>query len=127
MKLRVFICLLFFSASFLNSCAQKESKINGVSFVASRDTLYQNHIEPILDLKSNHASIMPFGFIKDLEHPKIKHNTDRQWFGERVSGAKQYIEKLQKNHIIKRDGAILIIKNVRYISDTAHGVDKVSD
>ncbi len=36
-------------------------------------------------------------------------------------------QKLQKNHIIKRDGAILIIKNVRYISDTAHGVEKVSD
>lgn len=99
MKLRVFICLLFFSTTFLNSCAQKESKINGVSFVASRDTLYQKHIEPILDLKSNHASIMPFGFIKDISHPEIKHNTDRQWFGERVSGSKQYIDKLQKNHI----------------------------
>lgn len=99
MKLRVFICLIFFSTAFLNSCAQKESKINGVSFVASRDTLYQKHIDPILDLKSNNASIMPFGFIRDLEHTEIKHNTDRQWFGERVSGSKQYIEKLQKNHI----------------------------
>jgi CRP-like cAMP-binding protein len=36
-------------------------------------------------------------------------------------------QKLQKNHIIKRDGAILIIKNVRYIRDTAQGIENISD
>lgn len=99
MNFRIFICVLLFSVSFLTSCAQKEGKINGVSFVASRDTLVQNHINPILSLNSNYAAIMPFGFIKNLEHPEIIYNTNRQWFGETNSGAKQYINKLQENNI----------------------------
>ncbi|MFT4800563.1 MAG: hypothetical protein ACI93N_000322 [Flavobacteriaceae bacterium] len=99
MNFRIFICILLFSVSFLTSCAQKETKINGVSFVASRDTLVQNHINPILSLNSNYAAIMPFGFIKNLEHPEIIYNTDRQWFGETNSGAKQYINKLQENNV----------------------------
>ncbi len=98
MNYRIFICFLFFGISIF-SCAQKESKINGVSFVASRDTLTQKHIKPILSLKSNSASIMPFGFIRDLEHPEIKYNSEKQWFGEKVSGAKHYIKELQKNKI----------------------------
>lgn len=98
MNYRIFIYFLFFGISIF-SCAQKESKINGVSFVASRDTLTQKHIKPILSLKSNSASIMPFGFIRDLEHPEIKYNSEKQWFGEKVSGAKHYIKELQKNKI----------------------------
>ena len=96
---RIITCLLLFNITFLTSCAQKESKINGVSFVASRDTLVQNHINPILSLNSNYVAIMPFGFIKNLEHPEIIFNTDRQWFGETNSGAKQYISKLQENKV----------------------------
>jgi len=99
MNFRIFICISFFSIPFLNSCAQKEGKINGVSFVASRDTLVQNHINPILSLNSNYAAIMPFGFIKNLEHPEIIYNINRQWFGETNSGAKQYINKFQENNI----------------------------
>ena len=99
MNFRIVICILFFSISFLTSCTQKEGKINGVSFVASRDTLVQNHINPILSLNSNYAAIMPFGFIKNLEHPEIIYNTNRQWFGETNSGAKQYINKLKENNV----------------------------
>ena len=42
---------------------------------------------------------MPFGFIRDLEHPDIIFNTGRQWFGETRDGAKQYIEALKKKNI----------------------------
>lgn len=98
MNYRLLICFLFFGTSIF-SCAQKNRKINGVSFVASRDTLTQKQIQPILNLKSNSASIMPFGFIRDLEHPEIKYNSDRQWYGEKLSGAKHYIKELQKNNI----------------------------
>ena len=99
MNFRIFICISFFSISFLNSCAQKEAKINGISFVASRDTLIQNHINPILSLNSNYAAIMPFGFIKNLEHPKLIFNSNSQWFGETNSGVKQYIHKLKENNL----------------------------
>ena len=84
------------------SCAMtspKVEKINGVSFVASRDQLNDAHIKPVTKVHANYASIMPFGFIRELAHPEIVFNTDRQWFGETRIGAKQYIESLNKHHI----------------------------
>lgn len=83
---------------FLSSCAMtsiKTEKINGVSFVASRDSISQKHVDPIIKLNANYASIMPFGFIRDLEHPEIVFNNDRQWFGETEIGSKQYIKALK--------------------------------
>ena len=76
-----------------------EEKINGVSFVASRDSIQYHHIEPLLDIHANYAAIMPFGFIRDLENPELHYNSNRQWFGETVSGSRQYIEELQAQNI----------------------------
>ncbi|HIC31712.1 MAG TPA: glycoside hydrolase, partial [Flavobacteriaceae bacterium] len=67
----------------------KIEKINGVSFVASRDSISEKHIKPVVNLNANYAAIMPFGFIKNLQHPEIIYNTDRQWFGETDKGVKQ--------------------------------------
>jgi hypothetical protein len=77
----------------------KSEKINGVSFVASRDSINQKHIDPIIHLNANYAAIMPFGFIRDLQHPEVIFNSDRQWFGETKTGVRQYIEVLKKQHI----------------------------
>ncbi|WP_308990932.1 glycoside hydrolase [Mariniflexile litorale] len=84
------------------SCAMtshKTEKINGVSFVASRDTINDVHIKPLLNIHANYAAIMPFGFIRELSHPEIVFNTERQWFGERAVGVKQYAENMKKNQI----------------------------
>ena len=98
--MRIIVAL---SALFLlNSCAMtsiKKEKINGVSYVASRDSIHQKHIDPILHLNANYAAIMPFGFIRDLQHPEVNFNSNRQWFGETKRGVKQYIETLKKDHI----------------------------
>ncbi|MEP3385078.1 MAG: glycoside hydrolase, partial [Flavobacteriaceae bacterium] len=89
-----FLCLLQFS------CASQEiEKINGVSFVSSRDEVKQGHIDPIINVQANYAAVMPFGFARTLSTPNIIFNTDRQWFGETRPGAKQYIKLLQKNGI----------------------------
>jgi menaquinone-dependent protoporphyrinogen IX oxidase len=83
------------------SCASQEAlkKINGVSFVASRDKATQEQVKDVLLVNANHAAVMPFGFIRDINSPEIIHNTDRQWFGETKAGAKQYIEVLHKNGV----------------------------
>jgi len=99
MKYKTFIISLFFCLTIITSCSQNEPKINGISFVASPKKVLQEHIAPVLNLNANHAAIMPFGFIKNLEHPEIIYNTNRQWFGETNSGAKQYINKLQENNV----------------------------
>jgi hypothetical protein len=76
-----------------------EPKINGVSFVASRVAVDTSHINPILSIHANAASIMPFGFIRDVNHPEVIYNSDRQWFGETKEGAEHYITELHNNGI----------------------------
>lgn len=84
------------------SCAtisHKIDKINGVSFVASRDSISDKNINPILNIHANYIAIMPFGFIKELTHPEIQFNSDRQWFGETKAGVKQYVVSLKKHDL----------------------------
>ncbi len=90
----LFLCLLQFSCA-----SQHIKKINGVSFVASGEAVAQENVDVLVAINANHAAIMPFGFIRDVNSPEILHNTDRQWFGETKKGAKQYIEMLHKNNI----------------------------
>lgn len=92
--------LLFLFILQLSCNGQKTlKKINGISFVASRDKATQKSIDPILKVNANYAAVMPFGFIRDINSPEIVFNTDRQWFGETKTGVAQYIDLLQKNAI----------------------------
>ena len=84
---------------FLMACSGQAEKINGVSFVAASEEADQSHVTPVKKVNANYAAVMPFGFIRNLEHPEIIHNTDRQWFGETRAGAKQYIQELRKADI----------------------------
>lgn len=95
MRLLVIVVLVF----IFQSCTAQDEKINGVSFVASREKINEKHTQPVVNVNANYAAIMPFGFIKNLAHPEIIHNTDRQWFGETGAGAKQYIQELNKKNI----------------------------
>lgn len=88
------LCLLQFSCN-----SQETEKINGVSFVGSREEVKQRHVNPVLNLQANYAAVMPFGFARTLDTPNIVFNTERQWFGETRRGAKQYIQLLQKNGV----------------------------
>lgn len=94
---KIGILLLFWIQISCNS--QEKEKINGVSFVAARVEVSQEHTQEVVDLNANHAAVMPFGFIQDLGSPEVVFNTDKQWFGETKQGAKQYIEMLHKNKI----------------------------
>lgn len=94
--------LTWFLVLALCSCSSKrtqEPKINGISFVASRDSISEAHIKPVVNLHANYAAVMPFGFIKNLNHPELIYNTDQQWFGETQAGVSQYIDALQKANI----------------------------
>ncbi|WP_303318242.1 glycoside hydrolase [Flavivirga abyssicola] len=97
--MKKFKLLITLSVLLLQSCTSQSKKINGISFVASREAVNQSHIKPVVNLNANYAAVMPFGFIKNLNHPDIVFNTNRQWFGETKEGAKQYIEELYKSNI----------------------------
>jgi len=81
------------------SCTSQTKKINAVSFVASSNAATQKNISHIKQINVNFAAVMPFGFIKSQDTPHIVHNTDNQWFGETVLGAKQYTNLLHENNI----------------------------
>lgn len=83
----------------LQSCKGQIDKINGVSFVASREPITKEHVDPVSNINANYAAVMPFGFIRDLNNPNISFNRDKQWFGETKVGTKQYIQELQKANI----------------------------
>jgi hypothetical protein len=97
MKALKLLFLLFIIG--IQSCKTQAIKVNGVSFVASREVVNDHHIQHVVNLNANFAAVMPFGFIKDLAQPNIVFNTKKQWFGETKAGAKQYIEVLTKKNI----------------------------
>ncbi len=90
----LFLCFLQFSCS-----SQIKEKINGVSFVASREEVAQEHVEEVLKIHANHAAVMPFAFTRNIHSPEVIFDTDRQWFGETKLGAKQYIGLLKMNGV----------------------------
>ncbi|WP_299767031.1 glycoside hydrolase [uncultured Dokdonia sp.] len=94
-KILFFIAFVFL---FQISTIQAQ-KINGISFVASRDKVTNEHVKPVVQVGANYAAVMPFGFIRALDNPTIVYNTERQWYGERREGAKDYIKLLQSNGI----------------------------
>ena len=90
----LFLCLLQFSCN-----GQKEPKVNGISFVASREKVDASNVAAVNEIHANYAALMPFGFIRSLDHPNISYNTDRQWFGETKAGVEQGVEMLEKGNI----------------------------
>ncbi|NRD19271.1 glycoside hydrolase [Winogradskyella eckloniae] len=97
--MKLYQYLVIFLSFAMHSCTSQSEKINGVSFVASRDIIDETNVNPIVEVNANYAAVMPFGFIRDLDHPNIQHNTNRQWYGETQPGTKQYIEELRKKEI----------------------------
>ena len=97
--MKLYKLLILFIIVIAQSCTSQVEKINGLSFVASPEAIDDSHTKPVVAVGANYCAIMPFGFIRDLKHPEIIHNTDRQWYGETRAGAKQYIEKLKKKNI----------------------------
>ena len=62
--------LLLTALLFLQySCKSQSKKINGVSFVASRDSISLTHITPVLQTNSNYVTLMPYSFIRNIETP----------------------------------------------------------
>ena len=91
-----FILTVLLVSFSLLVCAQK---INGVSLVASKDSITILHVKSVIDVNANYTALMPFGFIRELSSPKIRFNSKRQWFGEREQGIRQYAKELQHKGI----------------------------
>ena len=94
-KLLLIFCLAFFQFSFYG----QNKKINGISFVASRSAIDSKHVKPVLEVNGNYVALMPFGFFRDMENPKIIYNSNRQWFGETRKGLEHYAKEFKKSNV----------------------------
>jgi len=76
----------------------KNSKINGVSFVATNHKIESKHLTPVNKLNANWITVMPFGFLSK-DSPKVKYNSSYQWSGETLEGIKQTIKLAHSQNI----------------------------
>ena len=92
-----FIFPMILAFQVLTSCEAQAplEKINGISLVASRDTITAQSITPILNVNANTVAVMPFAFLEGLSSPELRFNMERQWYGERKEGARESIQLLQ--------------------------------
>ena len=67
--------------------------------MASGSAVDQTDVNPVKKVSANYVALMPFGFIKTLDTPKIRFNSNKQWFGETEKGVAQYAEQFKKNNI----------------------------
>ncbi|GAA4312603.1 glycoside hydrolase [Gramella aestuarii] len=74
-------------------------KYNGISLVASRDSLETGQLEPIIKVNANAVALMPYAFLRSTEEPELIYNIDRQWFGERLEGIEQAISVLRRKEL----------------------------
>lgn len=93
--------LLLSICLFLISCHAKppSEKINGISFVASRNEVKPEDLQPVLNVNANAIAVMPFAFMHGLDQPEISFNSERQWWGEREEGVKKTIAMAHEENL----------------------------
>jgi hypothetical protein len=74
-------------------------KINGISFVASKNAIDKTHVQPVVAISGNYVALMPFGFVKDIATPEVQYNSNEQWFGETKEGLEQYAAAFRESNI----------------------------
>ncbi|WP_299013150.1 glycoside hydrolase [uncultured Polaribacter sp.] len=94
--MNIFKGLLFFLLTFCFACNSQTKKINGISFVAARDSISKKHIIPVQKAQGNFVALMPYSYIRNIAIPKIEFNTHREWFGETENGLLQYGKEFKK-------------------------------
>lgn len=78
---------------------QRSPKMNGISLVASRDSILDTEVNYVVETEANYIALMPFGFLPDSQEPQLKFNINRQWFGERKEGIEHTISKLNERKL----------------------------
>ncbi|WP_340064575.1 glycoside hydrolase family 113 [Ascidiimonas aurantiaca] len=92
--------ILFFTTTLLlsgMSCSPKDvTKINGISFVGSRDKIEADAITPVTEVNANWSAVMPFAFSRSTTESNLMYNDKRQWWGEREEGAEETCRLLKQ-------------------------------
>lgn len=74
-------------------------KMNGVSYVGTKENILPAHITPVEKLGANYVSLMPFGYLDSIEDSKVRFDTSWQWKGETTAGIEAMIPLFQAVNI----------------------------
>ncbi|WP_298950214.1 glycoside hydrolase [uncultured Nonlabens sp.] len=78
--------LILLSAFSCLSQTPRSTKINGISFVATRDTVKESSITPLKKYHANYAAVIPYAWMRSLEEPLVIFNEREGWWGEKSHG-----------------------------------------
>ncbi|MDF9799444.1 hypothetical protein OKW21_004707 [Catalinimonas alkaloidigena] len=86
------ILLISFWAMACESVSQQYQgeKINGVCFVAPRDSIPQEAMVSVNNINADWIAIVPYAFSYEND-PKINYDTSRQWWGETKAGVEHTV------------------------------------
>ena len=96
---RILVLYLLLSLSLL-SCAQKNtpivtSKIDGLTMVAPPRAFVSDPMIEIAEVNAGWIALVPYGFTRSGE-TSVRFGSDRQWWGERVEGVTECIQRAHK-------------------------------
>lgn len=72
--------------------------MKGITMVAPPSKIGYEEMQALKDVNTEWIALVPFGFSK-IDHPSIRFNLDRQWWGEREDGIKECIKLAHQNDI----------------------------
>jgi hypothetical protein len=96
---KVFFFIIVVALFFIHSSCTQNLKINGISYVGSRNEIASADIEPLKKAHANWAAVMPFAFMRDTKSPEVFFNSKRQWWGERKEGVEKTTQYLHSSGI----------------------------
>lgn len=96
----LFYFLLVLSLSACNAQEpQPESKINGITLVATHNPIDTTGIKPLTSYNASHAKIVPYAWMKSLEEPQVYYDEERGDWGEKPHGVKETIKLMHEQNL----------------------------
>lgn len=100
MKIQFVIDLILtFTANYV--CGQNAGsyKINGLNLVSERYFIDSSHVDPIVQIGANFASVIPYCFMPALDSSLVIFGGTNHWAGEGLEGTRVAVQELQKKKL----------------------------
>lgn len=83
-----------------NNNKQSSDIINGMTLVATRDPIDATAITPLKEkYNADHAAVVPYAMMRDLNSPEVIYNKDKGWWGEKPEGVAKTIQLMHDQNI----------------------------
>lgn len=87
------ICILAGIAS------AQDMPMKGITLVAPPSPIGQAEMDALGEVNTEWIALVPYGFSRGTDEPKIRYNLDRQWWGEKQEGIEKCIALAHQNGI----------------------------